>query len=380
MSSHIQKRGNAWRCFYDVPSPDGKRRRKSFTHRGTKREAREKLTEITVNVGKGIIVADHNTTLGQYIGLWIDNNEHKLSPTTIDGYRGILRAHINKTEVGRAGFVLGAIKMQLLESAQVEAYYNEYRFPVRRLSERSLHHHHALLRRVFNYAVRQNHRTTNPVHSDIVPRPTKADIFVVPGESNVDIIDLFKGQYRTLVSLLLGTGISRSEALALKWDSVDLDALEIRIHRALVKSESRHALVLKDQTKTTARRRTIKIGENTARSLRQHRAIQAEARLASGDIYRNQDLIFAKADGGPLFPDSLSHEFKNKIRRTRFRRLTLHGLRHSHASQLIKEGVNIKTLSARLGHSTITTTLDVYGHLLPGMDEEAAAVADRFLI
>jgi|TARA_B100001013_G_scaffold63848_1_gene33369 integrase len=379
MSSHIQKRGNAWRCFYDVPSPDGKRRRKSFTHRGTKREAREKLTEITVNVGKGIIVADHNTTLGQYIGQWIDNNEHKLSPTTIDGYRGILRAHINKTEVGRAGFVLGAIKMQLLESAQVEAYYNGYRWPIRRLSERSLHHHHALLRRVLNYAVNQNHRGKNPVHTDIVPKPEHTDITVVPGEDNIEIINLFEGQYRTLISLLLSTGMSRSEVLALKWGAVDLHALEIRIRGALVKSETRGELVLRNETKTKTRRRTIKIGDNVANLLRQHKATQAEARLAAGDIYQDQDLVFATPIGGLLFPDSLSREFKNKVRPTRFNGLTLHGLRHSHASQLIKDDVNIKTLSARLGHSTISITLDIYGHLLPGMDERAAAVADRFL-
>ena len=86
-----------------------------------------------------------------------------------------------------------------------------------------------------------------------------------------------------------------------------------------------------------------------------------------------------KVDGNPLYPDTVSKSFREAVRETRFAKLDVHGLRHSHASQLIKAGINIKTISARLGHSTIVITLDTYGHLLPGMDREAAGVIDASL-
>ncbi len=176
--------------------------------------------------------------------------------------------------------------------------------------------------------------------------------------------------------LIVATGVRRSEVCGLKWDMVDLDTSEIEIRAVLVKAGRR--LVLKEpKTKSSARR--VSLPPALVAHLRTHKAEQAKQKLSAGEAYDDQGFVFAREDGRPINLDALSHTFRATVKDTRFEKFDVHGIRHSHASQLIKSGINIKTISERLGHSTIVITLDTYGHLLPGMDREAASVVDASL-
>jgi integrase len=113
--------------------------------------------------------------------------------------------------------------------------------------------------------------------------------------------------------------------------------------------------------------------------LRKHRAEQARERLLMGKGYKDQDLVFAQHDGNVWLPDRFTGSFRRLVRTAKLGHIRFHDLRHSHATQLLMQGVHPKVVSERLGHSSISITLDTYSHVLPGIQEEAAAKIDAAL-
>ena len=126
------------------------------------------------------------------------------------------------------------------------------------------------------------------------------------------------------------------------------------------------------EPKTVHGRRTVTLPDLTVEHLRRHKLMQVEGRLRLGPTYHENNLIFPRADGTPWPPDTLSSAFAALIRRSSLPRIRFHDLRHSHASQLLKQGVHPKIVSERLGHSTVAITLDTYSHVLPGLQKDVA--------
>jgi len=133
------------------------------------------------------------------------------------------------------------------------------------------------------------------------------------------------------------------------------------------------------QPKTAKGRRSIALPSLTVEALRKHRAEQAQVRLLLGKDYQDQDLIFARHDGSVWLPDAFTASFRRMVSNANLGHIRFHDLRHSHATQLLIQGVHPKVVSERLGHSTIAITLDTYSHVLPGIQEEAAAKVDAAL-
>jgi integrase len=123
----------------------------------------------------------------------------------------------------------------------------------------------------------------------------------------------------------------------------------------------------------------VALSPECVETLRQHRARQNERRLAIGPLWRNQDLVFTVGDGGPIWPDDVSHRFAALVAKAGVPRIRLHGTRHTHATLLLKKGVHLKVVSERHGHSGIQITADVYSHVTPDMQREAAASIDAAL-
>lgn len=109
------------------------------------------------------------------------------------------------------------------------------------------------------------------------------------------------------------------------------------------------------------------------------RGRQIEQRLAAEDAWVNTGYVFTQAYGRPLYPDEVTREFTAIVRKVGLPPLTLHGLRHAHATLLLTAGVHPKIVSERLGHSNIAITLDTYSHVLPGLQEAAALAVDKRL-
>jgi integrase len=174
--------------------------------------------------------------------------------------------------------------------------------------------------------------------------------------------------------LALGTGARRGEQLALRWRDIETD--RIKIERSL--EQTRAGLKFK-APKTKRGRRSITIPDEVSAELRAHKMAQQEFRL-SIDIGRlgPDDLVFPHADSSPLKPNDLSRDWLVATEAIG-RPINLHALRHTHVSHLIAVGVDILTISRRVGHAKPTTTLNVYRHLIPNSDDRAAqAVTNMF--
>jgi integrase len=199
------------------------------------------------------------------------------------------------------------------------------------------------------------------------------------GAADLRVIDVepltLRGRWIYPIAVLaLATGARRGELCALRWKDVDLEAARIRIEGSL---EQTNAGLRFKEPKTKAGRRTISISPAIVAELRQRWRAQQEQRLAMG-LGRAPDeaLVFARLDGTPVPPDTLTQEWARLVRILKLPKVTFHALRHTHASQLIANGLDVVTVSRRLGHGNPTVTLNVYSHLFGNTDERAAAIVE----
>jgi integrase len=165
------------------------------------------------------------------------------------------------------------------------------------------------------------------------------------------------------------TGLRRGELVGLRWSDLDLDAAQLSVRRALV---SVNYEIEFEEPKTARAPRTVALDASTVKVLKEHRKNQLEQRLAAGTDYSVNDLVFFQADGSPIHPQVASDRFARIVERAGLPRISLKGLRHTHATLALKAGVPVKVVSERLGHASTSFTMDTYAHVLPGMQEDAA--------
>ena len=163
-----------------------------------------------------------------------------------------------------------------------------------------------------------------------------------------------------------------SELCGLRWQDVDLIVLRLTVRQAITTADH---LPVAGETKTTRSRRAIDLDAVTASALRTHRNRQREERLLLGPGWRDSGLVFTMPDGSGWHPDVITRAFARLVERSGLPKIRLHDLRHTHATHLLAAGVNVRVVSERLGHASTAFTLDVYGHVLPGQQAEAAAAA-----
>jgi integrase len=176
-------------------------------------------------------------------------------------------------------------------------------------------------------------------------------------------------RWRALWHLALGTGARRGELLGLRWEDVNLEAGQVTIRRALSVVDGVARLL---GTKTS-QARTLSIGPSVVDALQRARCQQDQQFAEVADWGGRWDLVATTPTGRHLRPDRLTIEFRRLVREFELPVIRLHDLRHTHASLLLEQGVSAKVVSERLGHTTIAMTMDIYAHLLPAMDQDAAA-------
>jgi integrase len=176
---------------------------------------------------------------------------------------------------------------------------------------------------------------------------------------------------------LLFTGLRRSEALALRWRDVDLILGYISVNRTLHQLNDK-SFVFR-QPKTEKSRRTVALPPSLSIVLRRHRDSQQEHRALLATAMSDDDLIFSQLDGSPLLPHSITNAWKRLVKQAGFQGIRLHDARHTHATLMLKQGVNAKIISERFGHSSVVITLDTYSHVLPGLQEALARGFDEGL-
>lgn len=377
MTGHIRKRGEgSWELKFDLGrNPvSGKRETRYHSFKGTKRAAQAELIRLSAEAIQGTYVDPTSTTLAGFLDRWErDWAATNVSPKTLERYRGLIKnqicPHIGILPVQKLRPVhLNELYAKLLREARSKTNANG-------LSARTVGHVHRVLHRALGHAATWGVVQQNVASLVSPPRVTSTEIEIIREDEIRKVLQKLRGRSLYIIAVVgLTTGLRRGELLALRWQDVDLDGGKLRVERSLEQTKA-GGLRFKSP-KTKFGRRTISVPASIVAELRSHRKAQQERWLELG-LGRVPDhaLVFATWNGEARAPNALSKDWSETMGAFGLK-ITLHGLRHTHASQLIASGMDVLTISRRLGHATPTITLAVYGHLFSNTDDRAAQIME----
>ena len=363
----IRQRGAGYEIQIELTGVNGERRRRFVTVRGTYEDAKKKLAELLKAANEGTLPDPCNATLADYLRAWI-NGSANVSPKTGERYGELIERQVIPH--------LGATKLQKLLPEHVQQWHGK--LIDEGLAPRTVGHAHRVLRRALADAVKNGTiaRNVAAVHSP--PRVEETEIEILSPDQIGAVLKALDGHgIFPIVSLALATGMRRGELLGLQWQDIDLDAGTLRVERAV--EETKKKLRLKSP-KTKRGRRNVKLPTDAVTVLRAHKVKQLELRLALGMGNIAPDtLVFGTVDGEIIRPRNLTKSWSRVRAAMKLPSVSFHAFRHSHASMLIRAGVDILTVSRRLGHANASITLNVYGHLIEGADAAAAKAIEGAL-
>jgi integrase len=372
MRGHLRQRGKrSFELKFDAGRDlaTGERNIQYVTFRGTKREAQLKLAELIAAVGKGNYVEPSKVTVGDFVRARVDQWEAAgdISARTAQRYRQLLSNQIV--------LHIGDKALQKLARLDVEGWHTTLR--AKGLAARTIGHAHRVLGKALSDAERDGVVARNVCKLQKAPKVAESEMIIVqdvPG-----LVDKILGDRLYVPAMLaLFTGMRLGEVLALRWNRVDLDRNVIQVREALEATKA-HGIRFK-VPKSKAGRRDITLPEILVDALREHRKAALEMRMKLGAGRLPDDaLLFSNLAGEPLQPSNVSSDWGEVAERIGASSVTFHGLRHTHASQLIASGVDIVTISKRLGHAKPSVTLAIYAHMFTTDDSKAAAAINAAL-
>ncbi len=381
MANRIMKRkganGTAYlvRVEYPTDPITGKRRQRAKTFH-TKKEAEAALAQWQGEIARGTAVNPSKMTVGEYLVHWLATYAtHNTRPTTLRGYEVSVRQHIVP--------VLGSVPLQKLTSAQVQDFYMTMVGSQRRdgrpgaLSARTVRLAHSVIREALQHALEMNVIARNVADATKPPRAVRPQVTVWNAEQAKRFLLAARGDRFYLLWLVaLTTGMRRGELLGLRWQDIDLQRGVLHVRHSLMVVRGQRQL---QEPKTKSGRRTISLSPVCVEALREGQEEQKGYREHLGSEWHERDAAFPALNGEWLDPGNLSRYFSRLMDRADVPRIRFHDMRHTHATLLLKEGVNVKVVSERLGHASIGITLDTYSHVLPSMQQHAADQIDAAL-
>ena len=366
MNGSIRRRSKgSWELTIDLGrGADRKRRRKFLAVKGTKAKAQEKLRELLSLSDKGIPVDTAKITFGDWLVKWMtDYVVPKLRQKSQERYEGLIRNHIAPT--------MGAIELAKVTPNDIQGL--EARLLANGMAAKGVESVHNVISSAFKYALRIEVVWRNPAKSVSPPKTTRSEVeppVISWVRGLLKLAELEQHPLFPCVHLIAYTGMRRGEALGLRHQDMDLEHGTISIVKTISRSVERGIIV--ETTKSAAGRRVVDIDDNTVNILRAHVGRQLLYRAELGNFYVDAGLVFPGPLGEPLNPMKLTRTFQGLAKRLGITGAKLHNLRHFHASVMLQDGASLLLVSKRLGHASISTTGDIYGHLLPGWQKEAA--------
>ncbi len=380
MRGTIQKSGAQGVTSYRIRVADGTdrstgtRRFVTETVRGTRKEAERRLREIITELESNRRVAPANLTVGGLLDRWLETVRPAVRPSTAEGYTHYCAAYLKP--------YLGSVMLQRLTPEHVQVAYTALLTGGGKrgqgLSQRTVHHAHCTLAEALRYAVRAKLITLSPCDAVTVPRFDRKEIRALePTEVAAVFVEMQKrspwAYWPSALALL--TGARRSEILAFTWADVNLNGQEpsVSVRRGFTRLTGGDEVIRPPKTARSAR--NIALGPRAVQLLHEWRAErEKEARLLERPV---PEWVFSDPLGHAYKPSSVSQAFRRACRAAGVEGATFHSLRHTHATGMLKANVHPAVVQQRLGHSTIATTIDLYSHVAPALQAQAAERFDE---
>jgi len=349
------------------------RRRETKAGFSTQKECQTAMNKLLVAVEQHNYAAPTKASVRDYLTKeWLPAVKSTIRPTTYNSYVQHVECHIVPH--------IGTVKLQKLSGSQVNALYAKLAETGRKdgktsLSPMTIHHVHACLHKACKDAVRWGHISRNPLDAADPPRKK--------GDGTKEMRTWTKEQVKAFLEAMKDerlsplwhtiamTGMRRGEAIGLRWSDVDLEGGRLAVRRALIPS-GRDVIV--SEPKTVKGRRVIAIDPGTVEVLKAQAARQLDEQKEWDEAWIETGLVFTLENGAALDPESVSRYWRQAVKKSLLPPIRLHDLRHTHATLALQAGIHPKVVSERLGHATISITLDTYSHAIPAMQEEAAAL------
>ena len=334
----------------------------------TQQEARLWLLTTNSQIRDGLILSGANITYEQYLNEWLITIKSTIRPKTHEQYTQIVQQHILP--------YLGVIKLKDLRPDNIQSLYN------RKLkdgaSERTVILIHSVLHRSLNLAVKWELLGRNPADAVTRPRIRRREMKTLDDTQVRSLIMVSKGtKYETLFWLAVNTGLREGELIGLKWSDLDWKTQKLQIQRQVQRTKDQGLMFC--EPKSASGRRVVFLGKTTIEMLRKHFELQQTERQFAGAKWKENDLVFPTSVGTPMEPSNLLKHFKDYLKLANLPDIRFHDLRHTAASLMLLKGIHPKVVQERLGHSDIGITLNLYSHVLPGMQEDASEKLDELM-
>lgn len=349
---YLDKKSKRW--VAQITLPNGQRKGKTSKNQ---KVVRDWLIDQQKSAKDGLYVTNDRIKLGDFIDRYTEDvARHTLRPSSLASHNSYVTNHI-KPEIGN-------IRLNQLRPDQLQAFYN--RKLTEGLSKRTVQYMHAILHKVLNQALRWGLVLRNVADLVDVPRPDRKPPTIWSAEQVREFLQAVKNStYYPIYILAVYTGMRQGEILGIHREDVDLEAGVINVKYQLQPIKGQGLVVT--NVKTEKSRRPITLPSTALEVLEMH-------------LDRIQDgLIFTAPSGQPIWAANVYRHFKKTIRNLELPEIRFHDLRHAHATLLLQAGVNPKVVQERLGHSQISLTLDTYSHVVPSLQEEAAAKIEGLL-
>ncbi|MFC2018741.1 tyrosine-type recombinase/integrase [Chloroflexota bacterium] len=363
-----QKSKGSWQIqIYTGQGQNGKPHRHFETVRGRKGDAQRRLTELLSSLDKGVYTPPGKLTVAEHLHQWLEGYvKTNCSTRTLDAVKSIVEHHLIPS--------LGNTHLSQLHPQAIQAYYSK---ACDKLSARTVHYHHRILSQSLKYAVRQGYLGRNPCELVDPPSPRKKPMSTLtPSELEVLLDYASNNQYYPVIYTAVSTGLRQAELLGLTWRSIDLDYLSISVYQVLYK---RRGVCQFNEPKTNHSRRRVSMTPKLAVFLRDYRLEREHLYRELGKALTLDDLVFANIEGKPLDPSVLTHNFAKIVKRSGLENIRFHDLRHTFASLMLLRGAKPKVISEALGHSSVAFTMDVYSHIIEGMQSDAMVLLDEVI-
>jgi integrase len=358
--SIYQRSNGRWSAQVTI---DGKRLSQSFA---SQKECRAWVRATVDQIDDGLSFTGARLTLGEYLQTWLQSSKGSVRPKTWHQYEGIIRNHLAPH--------LGKTRLSELQPYMIQQTYAALREAGH--SQRNVQLVHSVLHRSLVIAQRQGLIGRNPVDAIEPPRVSHKEMRILDDNQARQLIITAQGSRdEAIYHLALTTGLRQGELLGLNWRDIDWSANTLQVKRQLQRIPQEGLCF--GEPKTRAGRRMIQLGEATMRLLAAHRQRQDQEKMNSD--WPENDLVFPSTIGTPMEPRNLYRRYKTLLKKAGLPDIRFHDLRHTAATLMLLNGIPLLVVSRRLGHSKPSVTLDIYGHAMPGMQDEAAALMDEMM-